>query len=386
LNFLDHVRSQLADQAAAGLMRSPRTVAGRQGPTVIIDGRPVLCLCSNNYLGLAQHPRIAQAAADAAGSTGFGAAASRHISGTMELHIEAERRLARFVGAPSALLFATGFAANTGAVQALAGPDTVIFSDELNHASLIDGCRLSRARVIRFRHRDTEHLAQMLRVHRTEAPAALVITESVFSMDGDLTPLAALRQLCDEHAAGLLVDEAHALGVFGPQGRGLCRRDKVTADVLVGTLGKAFGTAGAFVAGSEDVVRLVENRARPYIFSTAPSPTLAAAAIAATALVEAGDPLRTALFAHANVLRAGLRELGYAVPEGESPVLPVIIGAADATMATSARLLEHGVFVHGIRPPTVPAGTSRLRVTAMASHSAEQITAALAAFRTIRQE
>lgn len=365
-------------------MREPRTISGPQGPTVLIEGREVVCLCSNNYLGLAQHPAIAAAAATASTQLGFGAAASRHVSGSMDLHLEAERRLARFAQTERALLFATGFAANTGAIQALADAGVVIFSDELNHASLIDGCRLSRARVIRFRHRDPEHLASQLREHRAAAPAAIVITESVFSMDGDLAPLRALRELCNRHDAGLLVDEAHALGVYGPSGRGLCAREGVVPDVIIGTLGKAFGTAGAFVAGASELIRLVENRARSYIFSTAPSPSLAAAAIAATELVEQAEPARRALFERASGLRAGLTQLGYQLTAGESPVLPVIIGPAEATMAISARLLEQGVFVHGIRPPTVAPGTSRLRVTPMATHTAEHIGQALEAFRRAR--
>lgn len=382
-SFLDYVRAALAEHEAAGLMRSPRTIAGRQGPVVEIAGKPVVCLCSNNYLGLAGHPAIAQAAADALSEVGFGAAASRHISGTMELHRAAESRLAAFVGMPRALLFSTGYAANVGAIQALATPDTQVFSDALNHASLIDGCRLSRARVFVYRHRDPEHLRELLQAERKPGVPALILTESVFSMDGDLAPLAELRALADRFACGLVVDEAHALGVFGPEGRGLCAASGVIPDLLIGTLGKAFGTAGAFVAGGSDAIRLVENRARSYIFSTAPSPSLAAAAIAATELVQSADAARARLQAHAERLRRELTAQGFHVQPSASPVIPVIIGPTDATMILSARLLEHGVFVHGIRPPTVAPGTSRLRVTAMATHEDSHIDAALAAFRAL---
>jgi 8-amino-7-oxononanoate synthase len=303
----------------------------------------------------------------------------------MRLHLAAQQRLARFAGQESALLFPTGYSANVGAIQALADVDTLIFSDSLNHASLIDGCRLSRARVIIYRHCDPQHLAELLESHRTQAGAALILTESVFSMDGDFAPLRALRELSDQYQCGLMVDEAHAIGVLGPQGRGLCAHDSVRPDLLVGTLGKAFGAAGAFVAGAPDVIRWVENRARSYIFSTAPSPSLAAAALAATDLVEAADERRATVLQHAKRLRLGLQELGYDVTAGETPVVPVIIGAPQAAMQLSARLLEHGVFVHGIRPPTVPAGTSRLRVTPMATHTPAHIERALQAFRAVRR-
>jgi 8-amino-7-oxononanoate synthase len=352
--FTAHLQAILERHTAEGLLRTPRVITGPQGPEVRVDGRRALCLCSNNYLGLAAHPAIVAAAQDSLHTLGFGAAA-------------------------------TGYSANVGAVQALADRDTLIFSDALNHASLIDGCRLARARVHVYRHRDPEHLQELLARHRHEAPAALVITESVFSMDGDLAPLRALRELASRYDAGLLVDEAHALGVFGPEGRGLCAREGVVPDLLLGMLGKAFGAAGGFVAGSALAVRVVENRARSYIFSTAPSPSLAAAALVATDLVEAADPARERLLAHARMLREELAKLGFHVLPGEAPVLPVVIGDAAETMRVSARLLDHGVFVHGIRPPTVAPGTSRLRVTPMASHSEAQIAQAVRAFSAVRQ-
>ncbi len=386
MRFLDHIQDSLARHVAAGLLRRPRTVTGPQGPVITVDGRTAICLCSNNYLGLADHPAIAAAAQVALGHLGYGAAASRHISGTMDLHRVAEARLARFVQQPRALLFSTGYAANTGAVQAITGPDAQIFSDELNHASLIDGCRLSRAQVHVYRHRDPGHLEQLLVRQRRAGVPALILTESVFSMDGDLAPLVVLRQLADRFGCGLVVDEAHALGVLGPSGRGLAARDGIIPDLLIGTLGKAFGTAGAFVAGPDDTVRLIENRARSYIFSTAPSPSLAAAALAAADLVEHADDRRATVLRHSERLRRELRALDYRVLDGETPVLPVIIGAPDATMILSARLLDLGVFAHGIRPPTVPAGTSRLRITPMATHSDEHVDAALAAFRAAREQ
>jgi 8-amino-7-oxononanoate synthase len=384
VDFDLHIRRMLADLEASALLRTPRTVTGAQGPELTVDGRRVLGLCSNNYLGLAAHPRIAEAASDALREQGFGSAASRHISGTSVLHTQLEQRLARFLALPSALLFSSGYAANIGAIQALAGPDDVIFSDRLNHASLIDGARLSRARIVVYRHLDFDHLDALLAEHRARHASALVLTESVFSMEGDLANLCGLRALCDRYGCGLVVDEAHALGVLGPQGHGLCARDGVRADVLIGTLGKAFGCTGAFVAGAPDTVRLVENRARSYVFSTAPPASQAAAALAAVELVEAADDRRARVLVHADRLRAGLRALGYRTLPGATPIVPILIGPPEVTMALSAALLEHGVFVHGIRPPTVPADTSRLRVTAIATHTEAHVERALRAFAACR--
>jgi 8-amino-7-oxononanoate synthase len=345
----------------------------------------VIGLCSNNYLGLADDPRLAGAAARALASHGTGAGAARHISGTSSLHRLLEDRLASFVKLPAALLFSSGYAANVGAVQALVGPGDAVFSDELNHASLIDGARLSRAQVFVYRHRDAQHLSDLLHHNRARHRAALILSETLFSMDGDEAPLPDLRTLARENEAGLLLDEAHALGVLGPQGRGLAAASGVVPDLLVATLGKALGTAGAFVAGAAETVALIQNRARSYVFSTAPMPASAAAAALAVDLVERADDRRRVLLAHARRLRAGLRELGYRLLDGDSAILPVLIGAAEPTMALSAALLEHGVFVHGIRPPTVATGASRLRVTPMATHTEAQITRALEVFAECRR-
>lgn len=380
MDFDRHVQQRLADLESAGLLRTPRSVEGRHGPILRIEGREVIGLCSNNYLGLADDPRLQAAVSTALEETGAGAGASRQISGTSSLHTVAESRLARFLGAPRALLFSTGYAANVGSIQALVGEGDVVFSDALNHASIIDGCRLSRARVQVYRHLDVDHLAVLLAEQRARSRAALVVSETVFSMEGDLAPVAELRALSDRYGCGLMLDEAHALGVIGPQGRGLASRETVLADVTVGTLGKAFGCSGAFAAGSSEAIALIENRARSFVFSTAPMPALAAAATRATDLVEAADERRATVLDHARQLRSGLASLGYRVGEGETPIIPVHIGEPQTTMALSAALLDRGVFVHGIRPPTVPPGTSRLRVTPMATHSEAQIRSALEAF------
>ncbi len=375
--FREQIRAGLRELEEAGLLRRPLGIEGPQGPEIQIDGRAVLCFCSNNYLGLADHPDLL-AAADQ--REGYGAGASRLITGTMSAHQEAERALADFVSAPAAALFANGYAANLGTIQALVREGDAVFSDALNHASLIDGCRLSRASIHVYRHRDMEDLESLLLTHRARADRALIVTDSLFSMDGVAAPLRDLTGLARSHDAGLLVDEAHALGVFGPDGSGLCAAAKVVPDVLIGTLGKAFGGAGAFLAATEEIVSLVQNRARSYVYSTAPPPSMARAALAALSLVRRASDARATLLRHAARLRTGLRDLGYEVPLGESQILPVMIGDNDRTMRLSARLLEQGVFVQGIRPPTVPRGTARLRLTPMATHRPDQIDQAIAAF------
>ncbi len=383
MGFQRQIREALAELEAAGLLRRPVRISGPQGPEVEINGAKVLCFCSNNYLGLASHPAIAAASAASPANDGVGAAASRLVTGTMDAHLDAEAAYADFVHAPAAALFSSGYAANVGAIQALAGPGDAIFSDALNHASVIDGARLSRAEVFVYSHRDPEHLQSLLSQHRARARKALIVTDSLFSMDGVMAPLRELHALARDYDAGLMVDEAHALGVFGPNGRGLSAALGIEPDVIVGTLGKSFGLAGAFVAASEEVVTLVRNRARSFVYSTAPPPMLARAAISALRLVRDADHARIRLLEHASKLRSGLAQLGFEIPEGESQIIPVLIGENRRTMQLSAKLLERGVFVQGIRPPTVPAGTARLRLTPMATHQAEQIEQVIAAFASI---
>jgi 8-amino-7-oxononanoate synthase len=379
LSVLDDIRSQLAELEAARLLRRPLTLE-RAGPVeMTIDGRSVLVFCSNDYLGLSWSPELIAAVKGALDAHGLGAGASRLISGTSPAHLEAERALASLVGQPAALLFSSGYAANVGALSTLLGKEDVAFSDRLNHASLIDGLRLSRARVHVHRHNDVEHLESLLRAHRADGRRAWVVTDSVFSMDGDLAPLRELRAVADRWDAGLFVDEAHALGILGG-GRGLCHARGVTPDALVGTLGKSAGVAGAFVAGPAELRSLLENRARSYVFSTAPPAAIAEAARVAADLVLRAENTRARVLAHAARLRSGLRERGWDVPTGETPIVPVVVGDPARTMRLSAELLERGFFVRGIRPPTVPAGTSRLRVVPTAAHTTEQIDALLRAF------
>jgi 8-amino-7-oxononanoate synthase len=345
-----------------GRLRVARQLEPSESGRARVDGRDALVLCSNDYLGLASLPELGEAAAAAATRWGVGAGASRLISGTLPLHVELEAQLAAFVGAEAALLFPSGYQANVGTVPAIAGEDDLICSDELNHASLIDGCRLSRAEVRIFAHRDLAQLENALSRQRPPG-RAWILTESLFSMDGDEAPLVAIRDLARRYHAALLVDEAHSLGVFGPSGRGLCAEAGVAPELLVGTLGKAFGCAGAFVAGSRTAIDYLANRARSYVFTTGVAPPVAAAALRAIDVVRRADDRRARLAALATEARAMLSERGVRVAPGRAPILPIHIGGDHATMQASAALLEAGFFIQGIRPPTVPEGTGRLRMT-----------------------
>ena len=362
--------SELRDQ---GLYRRLRLVGGPQGPRVLLDGRPVLLLCSNNYLGLADHPRVRQAAAEAAMRWGAGAGASRLVSGNMGPHRRLESRLAEFKGTESALLFGSGYLANTGIIAALARRGEVVFSDELNHASIIDGCRLSRAETFVYRHNDTEHLAWGLR--EAAGCGSLIVTDGVFSMDGDLAPLEELVRLSRRHDCRLMVDEAHGTGATGPGGRGAAAEAGVSdeIDVLVGTLGKALGSYGAYACADRETIEYLINTSRPFIFSTAPPPPSVAGAMAALELLEAHPRRVERLRTNAGVLREALAGEGLTVGPSETQIIPVMVGGAQETMELCERVLEHGVFAQGIRPPTVPDGTSRLRLTVMATHRAAEL-------------
>ena len=370
---MTNIADRLDELRDRGLYRRLRLVSGPQGPRVLLDGRPVLLLCSNNYLGLADHPRVREAAAEAAMRWGAGAGASRLISGNMKPHRRLERRLAEFKGYEAALLFGSGYLANTGAVAALARRGEVVFSDELNHASIIDGCRLSRADTFIYRHGDVEHLAWGLR--KADGRGSLIVTDGVFSMDGDVAPLEALLQLARRHDCRLMVDEAHATGALGPGGRGSVAAAGLSkeVDLLVGTLGKALGSYGAFVCGDRELVDYLVNTARPFIFSTAPPPPVVAAAQAALELLESGPHRVERLRSNAAALRAALVAEGLEVLGSGTQILPVDVGGAELAMELSERLLEGGVFAQGIRPPTVPEGASRLRLTVMATHRAGEL-------------
>jgi 8-amino-7-oxononanoate synthase len=372
------VAERLEELRHRGLYRQLRLIEGAQGPTVTLDGRSVLLLCSNNYLGLADRTEVREAAAAAAMDWGAGSGASRLISGTMEPHRALESRLAAFKGYEAALLFGSGYLANTGAIAALAGRGEVVFSDELNHASIVDGCRLSRAETFVYRHGDVEHLAWGLR--EAGGRAALIVTDGVFSMDGDVAPLPELLELGRRHGAKLMVDEAHATGAIGPGGRGSVSAAGLSGevDVVVGTLGKALGSYGAYVCAGAEITDLLVNTARPFIFSTAPPPPAVGAALAALEILESEPELVERLQANAETLRAALAAEGLEVGHSTTQVVPLHVGDAETTMELCERALLRGVFAQGIRPPTVPEGSSRLRFTAMATHRREELAQAAA--------
>jgi glycine C-acetyltransferase/8-amino-7-oxononanoate synthase len=370
---MNDVAERLEELRERGLYRRLRLVEGPQGPRVLLGEREVLLLCSNNYLGLADDRRVREAAAEAALRWGAGAGASRLISGNMEPHRDLERRLAAFKGYEAALLFGSGYLANTGVIAALAGQGQVVFSDELNHASIVDGCRLARAETFVYRHGDLEHLAWGLR--EAGERAALIVSDGVFSMDGDVAPLDGLSELAQCHHCRLMVDEAHATGATGPGGRGSVSAAGLSGavDVVVGTLGKALGSYGAYVCADAETVDLLVNCARPFIFSTAPPPPAVGAAAAALELLEAEPERVERLQANAATLREALAAAGLSASASRTQIVPVEVGEAEATMELCERLLERGVFAQGIRPPTVPAGSSRLRLTVMATHDPAEL-------------
>ena len=370
---MSDVAERLEELRESGLHRRLRLIEGAQGPSVTLDGQPVLLLCSNNYLGLADHPRVREAAAEAALRWGAGAGASRLISGNMAPHRQLEERLAAFKGYEAALLFGSGYLANIGAISALAGRGGVVFSDELNHASIVDGCRLSRAETFVYRHGDVEHLAWGL--GEAGDRASLIVTDGVFSMDGDVAPLAELTRLARDNGCRLMVDEAHATGACGPDGRGSVAAAGLSGevDLVVGTLGKALGSYGAYVCASAELSEYLLNTARSFIFSTALPPPAVAAATAALELLEAEPERVERLGANAATLREGLAAEGLAASGGASQIVPLEVGDATRTMELCERLLQRGVFAQGIRPPTVPQGSSRLRFSVMATHGEAEL-------------
>lgn len=361
----DDARAELRALAEARRLRTPRIVDGGMGPVITLDGKQVLNASSNDYLALASDRRLVEAAKAVLDEVGVGAGASRLVSGTHRHHVALESAVADWLRVDGVRVFNSGYAANVGVITTLLGPGDVIFSDELNHASLIDGCRLSRAEVVVYKHRDVDGLDRALRMHRGRRRA--VVTESLFSMDGDLADVQVIAELCTRHDACWIVDEAHAIGARGPEGRGVCAQEGVTPDVLVGTFGKALGTSGAFVATTRAVADLLWNRARPFVFSTAFPAAIAAATTAAIGVVRSGEgsSRRESLASNARRLRALVPLLGGWV---DSSILPLIVGDDGAVMAVMQRALDAGVFVQGIRPPTVPAGTARLRVSVSSGH------------------
>lgn len=374
--------SELNELKSQGLYRRMSRIEGNQSSRVVVEGKEVLLLCSNNYLGLADHPVLKEAAIKAVEKYGVGSGASRLVSGTMALHEHLEEQIASFKGTERALLFNSGYAANTGVIPALAHKGDIIFCDKLNHASIVDGCLLSRAQLVRYPHNDMACLRRRLEEYRG-AGRRIIIADGVFSMDGDLAKLAELVALKKEFGALLMVDDAHGTGVLGITGRGTAEYFGLTAeiDIAMGTLGKALGGFGAFIASTNEIIDYLVNRARSFIFSTSLPPAVLAAASAAIEIVDSreGAELRQRLAENAVYLRSALSSAGFDTLGSETQIVPIFVGDARKTMEFSRALLTEGVFVQGIRPPTVPAGGSRLRCTLMATHSLADLQQVVAA-------
>jgi 8-amino-7-oxononanoate synthase len=383
---LDWIDAELAALESRGLRRAIETIAPAQAAVVEVAGRRLVNLCSNDYLGLASDPRLVRAAIQATERAGAGSGAARLVAGDLPIHGELEARLAALKGSGAALLFSSGYHANLGVIAALAEREDEVFSDRLNHASIVDGCLLSRATLRRYPHRDAAALDDLLRASR--ARRKLVVTDAVFSMDGDAAPLAEIADACGRHGAMLYVDEAHSTGVLGPTGAGLAEALGVThrVDVLMGTLGKALGSFGAFVCGEPRLRELLVSRARTFIFTTALPPAACGAALAALDVLRDEPSRRERLMALFGRMKAGLEALGFPLPTVVAPIFPVVLGEERVALEASRRLRERGFFVRAIRPPTVPPGTSRLRVTLTAGHTEAQVDGFLGALAEVLRE
>jgi glycine C-acetyltransferase len=386
---LTWVRDELDALKSQGLFTTIRTLSSPQGAWLDVDGRRVLNFCSNNYLGLANHPHLKDAAQGAIETHGVGPGAVRTIAGTMDLHLELERRLAEFKGVEGAISFQSGFSANLAVIPALVGKEDVIFSDELNHASIIDGCRLSRARIVRYRHNDAEDLRRVVKETQEEGyRRAILITDGVFSMDGDIAPLDHLAVVAEAHDLMLMVDDAHGEGVLGRGGRGIVDHFGLhgRVDIEVGTMSKAFGVVGGYVAGRGPVVDWLRQRGRPFLFSSAVTPADVAACIAAVDLLEESTDLVDRLWENGRYFKTGMERLGFDTGVSETPITPVMLGEAPLAQGFSKRLYEEGVFATAIGFPTVPRGKARIRVMISAAHSTDDLDQALAVFAKVGEE
>jgi glycine C-acetyltransferase len=386
MSSLDYLKEQLAELERAGTALSPRTLEGEQKARTRFDGRDVINLASNNYLGLAAHPRLAEAAAKAARELGAGSGAVRTIAGTMSLHVELERRFAEFKGAESALMFQSGFTANSGTVAAILTKEDLIVSDQLNHASIIDGARLSRAEIKVFPHKDVEAADRLLSESKAPGRRQLLITDGVFSMDGDIAPLPGLVEVAEKHDAVMMIDDAHASGVLGPGGKGTVAHfglDPGRVDIQVGTLSKAIGVLGGFIAGPPHLIQWLVNRGRPFLFSTSAPPAVAAACIAALDVIR-DDPERIdRLWSNTVLFKKGLHGLGFDTGASETPITPVIAGEETRAVELSRMLWDQGVFSPAIVYPTVAKGQARVRTIVTADHTEDDLGEALDAFESV---
>ena len=379
---LDYLKEQLAELEQGGGAIHPRTLEGEQLPRAMFDGREVVNLASNNYLGLAAHPRLKEAASKAAAELGAGSGAVRTIAGTMTLHRELEKRFAAFKGAEDAIMFQSGFTANSGTVAAILTKEDVIVSDQLNHASIIDGARLSRAEIKVFPHKDAAAADRLLEETKAPGRRQLLITDGVFSMDGDIAPLPELCDVAETHDAIMMIDDAHASGVLGKNGRGTVDHFGVhgRVDIQVGTLSKAIGVLGGFIAGPSHLIEWLVNRGRPFLFSTSAPPAVAAACIAALDILEEEPDRVERLWDRTRFFKEGLRSLGYDTGASETPITPVIAGEDRAAQELSRLLWEEGVFTPAIVYPTVAKGSARVRTIVTSEHTEADLSEALDAF------
>jgi glycine C-acetyltransferase len=379
------IQDEIETLKTSGLYNRIRTLSSPQGAWLVMDGKKVLNFCSNNYLGLANHPKVVQAAREAMEKYGVGPAAVRTIAGTMDLHVELERRLAAFKGVESAITFQSGFNANLATIPALVGKEDVIFSDELNHASIIDGCRLSGAKIVRYNHCDPQDLEKALFEERRNHPRALVVTDGVFSMDGDIAPLDQIYEVAKKHEAILMVDDAHGEGVLGRGGRGIVDHYQLhgKVDVEIGTLSKAFGVVGGVVAGNSLIVEWLRQRGRPFLFSSAMTVPDTAACLASLDILESSTELVDRLWENTNFFKKEMRKAGFDLGKSVTPITPVMLGEATLAQEFSKALFEEGVFAMAIGFPTVPRGKARIRVMISAAHQKEDLERGLEIFTKV---
>jgi len=382
LDWLTQEINSLKDQ---GLYNRIRTIGSPQGARLVVDGKDVLNFCSNNYLGLANHPKVVEAAKEATKKYGVGPAAVRSIAGTMDLHVELEKRLSKFKGAEDVITFQSGFTANLGTISALVSKEDVIFSDRLNHASIIDGCRLSGARIVAYEHNDPAALEAVIQENAGSYRRALIVTDGVFSMDGDIAPLPALVEVAKKHDMMFMVDDAHGEGVLGKGGRGIVDHFNLhgKVDIEIGTLSKAFGVVGGLVAGDKVIVEWLRQRGRPFLFSSAITAPDAAACIAAIDLLETSTELVDRLWDNAKYFKAEMKKLGFDTGVSETPITPVMLGEALLAQQFSRELFESGVFAMAIGFPTVAKGKARIRVMISAAHDRDDLGQGLEAFAKV---
>ena len=382
MSRFDWIQKELKNLKESGLFNQIRTLNSPQGSWLEVDGRQVLNFCSNNYLGLANDARMVSAACEAAQRYGVGPAAVRSIAGTMDLHIKLEERMAAFKHAEAAITFQSGYCANLGTIQALVGKGDMIFSDELNHASIIDGCRLSGATIQRFEHCNPGHLELVIKENEGRYEKALIISDGVFSMDGDIAPLDRLCEIAKAHDILLMVDDAHGEGVLGKGGRGIVDHFGLhgQVDIEVGTFSKAFGVMGGVVAGSAVIIDWLRQRGRPFLFSSAMTPADVAACLAAVDILEESTQLVERLWANADYFKQGMAGIGFDIGNSQTPITPVILGEAPLAQQFSRELFEAGIFATSIGYPTVPKGRARIRVMISAAHSQADLDQGLEAF------